>query len=244
MTGVPMRLRPLLLAFSLISILWFRSPAAEGTETGAVALKTRLANLTEIILPPGVTDVDFYGTGVGDQEGATPQKPIELHYRGNIVVVLAKEWNKPVPRRIYIPTTGEDGELGTWSVVRIPYEEVNHNEYLASSWVSFSNDPHLGDDMIKSVRFFDGFLDGTHTTHLIVGESDTSRLKFLSYAAPAHITAMKFTRTVGGAIPASFDSFSTIITRTKYCNADMALFRELAIPLPRDYSGQGSPDGC
>jgi hypothetical protein len=107
----------------------------------------------------------------------------------------------------------------------------------------FTDRPHTGEDVITSVRFARGRYKGRATTFALVAE----RTIVESVPAPAHTTIkiyalLRNDEPLG--TPYYFLKLNEAAAKRDYCNADMALKTELGFPLPPDYSGPQTPDGC
>ncbi|MGE5500731.1 MAG: hypothetical protein ACM3W4_02260 [Ignavibacteriales bacterium] len=107
----------------------------------------------------------------------------------------------------------------------------------------FTDSPHTGDDMIKSVRFARGGYGGRSTTFALVanreivdGVTSPARTTIKIYALRKNPDAL--------GTPYEFVKVQELTARHYYCNADMALRAELGFPLARTYNGPLSFDGC
>ena len=107
----------------------------------------------------------------------------------------------------------------------------------------FTDRPHTGEDVITSVRFGRGLRNGRETTFALV--SDRSIVASVPEPAPTTIKIYVLQRNddqIG--TPYQFLKLSEAQAKRNYCNADMALKTETGFPLPREYSGPRTPDGC
>jgi len=107
----------------------------------------------------------------------------------------------------------------------------------------FTDRPHTGEDVITSVRFARGSYKGRATTFALVADRNIKD----SVAAPTSTTIkiyalQKNDEPLG--TPYRFVKVTETPARRDYCNADMALKTEVGFPLPRDYSGPRTPNGC
>lgn len=108
---------------------------------------------------------------------------------------------------------------------------------------SFRDAPHYGEDMVTSVRFARGWVEGRNTLIALVADRNWQN----SVPEPARVTIRLYALTrnsSGSGTPYEFVEFRRIDTRRQYCHADMALRTELGLPLSGSYSGQNSPNGC
>ncbi len=104
--------------------------------------------------------------------------------------------------------------------------------------------PHMGEDTVRSVRFARGKLDGFNGTFLITATRDVQE----GFAEPAP-TRIEFHRLAGGFVDVgtTFDYFETIYeftTDSDYCNAEYALQSELGLPARQKYEGIDPVTGC
>lgn len=104
--------------------------------------------------------------------------------------------------------------------------------------------PHLGEDMVRSVRFARGKLDGFNDTFLITATREVEE----GYAEPA-TTRIGFHKLSGGFIDigTTFDYFETVYeftTEKQYCNAEYALQSELGLPARQKFEGVDPATGC
>ena len=109
--------------------------------------------------------------------------------------------------------------------------------------VTIADAPHTGEDYVRSVRFGRGMLNGRRETLVFVA---TRRIEG-PYPDPAHalirLLALRGRDEPTGPLW-SFAEQARFETGRRYCNADAALRTELGVPLPADYQGPDSADGC
>ena len=106
--------------------------------------------------------------------------------------------------------------------------------------------PHTGEDVVRSVRFAHGLLDGRPATLLL---SATRRFNpSAGIPGPSktdiEVYALRTNTEGPGSTHDYFESVGRLATTTMYCNAEMALFQELVVPLPHSYSGANTKTGC
>jgi hypothetical protein len=107
-----------------------------------------------------------------------------------------------------------------------------------------TDDPHTGEDWVSSIAFGRGRINGiTHTLMI-----RATRIWQDSIPGPAitRFEISKLTANDGGPgmTPEYFVPVTGFSSTDTYCNAYMAMYRELNIPLPKTYSGRRSRSGC
>jgi hypothetical protein len=108
------------------------------------------------------------------------------------------------------------------------------------------DEPHAGEDTIKSVRFARGKFNGTAATFLITASRDLSHASSLVDPAYVVIDLYELVDAESPGIGTTvkfFKRVSQIRSTTRYCNSDLALFKEFGLPLFGDYKGNMT-DGC
>lgn len=114
----------------------------------------------------------------------------------------------------------------------------------SSQDVTITDDPNRGDDMLRSIRFARGKVDGENATLLLTAtRADNGNARASSTTYEVYRLMQ-----IGGR-----DGFKRIASRLLpdwYCNADMALSVASGLPLrssyrgPRDVDGSFTKDGC
>lgn len=106
-----------------------------------------------------------------------------------------------------------------------------------------TDQPHTGEDMIRSVRFARGKSEGRSTLFVLVANRDIVD----SAPAPAKTTikvyALARNHDAAGA-QYEFRPIRSMTASRSYCNADMALKTELGFSLAHSYNGPMTVDGC
>ena len=106
-----------------------------------------------------------------------------------------------------------------------------------------TDSPHTGEDVITAVRFVRGTHAGRRTTFALVATRKVQDA--VPDPAPTTITRYALVANHSGiGTPYQFVGVATAKPKRPYCNADMALHTELGLPIPADYDGNRSPDGC
>jgi hypothetical protein len=112
---------------------------------------------------------------------------------------------------------------------------------------SIEDVPHTGEDNVASVRFARAQVDGTKASLLIVAQRNLSGGR--SYYDPSP-TTISFYQLLDaqqdgpGTTPFAFRPIQTVHPKTLYCNSDLALTKEVGVPLPETYGGPNTLDGC
>ncbi|WP_431568372.1 hypothetical protein [Novosphingobium sp.] len=99
--------------------------------------------------------------------------------------------------------------------------------------------PHVGDDVIRSVRFARGNFRGKSTLYMLIASRDVGTSPY--EAATTHIQSFALVQD-----HAAFDfaPVRSFVAAQKYCHADAALLAELNFPLSPIYAGRVTPTGC
>jgi hypothetical protein len=112
------------------------------------------------------------------------------------------------------------------------------------SATSISDDPHTGEDVVRSVRFGRARLAGRLETIAFVAERQIAG----SYPDAARARMQLFVLRNRGDDPVGsvdfFESAADFMTTRLYCDADAALHSELGVPLPDGYGAADPADGC
>jgi hypothetical protein len=128
---------------------------------------------------------------------------------------------------------------GNWNVVTVQRKpDELEREVVYDS-------PHTFEDAVSSVRFARGLVDGKPATLLIVATRDLAKAASLTDPAPVDIEFYRLVRNdLPGWPPDYFDLIETIRSAGPYCNSDLALTKEIGLPLPEPYAGPNQADGC
>jgi hypothetical protein len=128
-----------------------------------------------------------------------------------------------------------------WNVVEIerPGREAGMSDIVIDN-------PHTGDDIVRSFRLARGKIDGDAATLLLIATRGLDPEGGIP--APSQVTyeVFRLTHAVDqvGTPPDYFHLVQTIKSPTKFCNADMALVRQFGLPMPKGYEGPQTADGC
>jgi hypothetical protein len=106
------------------------------------------------------------------------------------------------------------------------------------------DDPASGKDWVSAIVFGRGRVNGT--THTLMLRATRLWEGSTADRASTHfeILQLKENSPGIGLTPEYFVPVAGFPSTAQYCNAHMALFRELQIPLPQTYAGKRSKDGC
>jgi len=106
--------------------------------------------------------------------------------------------------------------------------------------------PHTVEDAIASVRFAHGRVDGQPATLLIIARREVLTAPSVGSATPVAFDIFRLIPNGGdvGRPSHYFARIDTLRTAKRYCNADLALNKELHLPLPQPYVGPNLEDGC
>jgi hypothetical protein len=109
-----------------------------------------------------------------------------------------------------------------------------------------TDDPHTGEDTVRSMRLVKARLDGHPATLLITATRQLAPGHAIPDPAKTEIDIYTLRRNNEGPGETRdyFGAAAQTLTDQAYCNADMALWRELRLPLPKDYAGGRSSGGC
>ncbi|HTO83982.1 MAG TPA: hypothetical protein VMQ73_17215 [Methylomirabilota bacterium] len=130
---------------------------------------------------------------------------------------------------------------GKWNVVTVQRKpDELEREVVYDS-------PHTVEDAVSSVRFAHGLVDGKPATLLIVATRDLGNATSSIDPVPVDIEFYRLVRREDGLFgwpPDYFDLVETVRSATPYCNSDLALSKEIGLPLPEPYAGPNRDDGC
>jgi hypothetical protein len=108
------------------------------------------------------------------------------------------------------------------------------------------DDPHVGEDVVRSVRFAHGRFDGKPETLLITATRDIDIAVGIPGPSYVAFAVYRLARSDGGGGSTQdyFERLSLSRSSTKFCNAEMALFKRFGLALPMSYAGAKTEDGC
>ena len=106
-----------------------------------------------------------------------------------------------------------------------------------------TDEPHVGEDVVRSFRFARGRLDGHRATLLLVASRDPGA----SIPDPSRVTYAIYALVHEPDVGTTPDHFKLVAkdrSDEPYCNADMALSRRFNLPLRPSYAGAKTANGC
>jgi hypothetical protein len=108
------------------------------------------------------------------------------------------------------------------------------------------DDPHLGDDVVRAVRFARGTLEGKPATLLLTATREIDVDVGIPGPSFTSFDVYRLTPSDGGSGSTAdfFERVSHVRSPTKFCNAQMALFKAFGLALPASYAGPKTADGC
>jgi hypothetical protein len=130
---------------------------------------------------------------------------------------------------------------GDWNVVAVQRKPNERERDVVT------DDPHTVEDAVSSVRFARGLVGGKPATLLIIGTRELAPSFNLGDPGPVDIEFYRLVQNENvlfGLPPDYFDFVETIRSATPYCNSDLALSKEIGLPLPEPYTGPNRDDGC
>ena len=107
------------------------------------------------------------------------------------------------------------------------------------------DDPHTVEDVVRSVRFAHGRIDGRVATLMLVATREGSVGDGLPAPAPVTYQVFELARVADCCgTPDVFRLVATEHSDRPYCNADRAVSQRFGIAPPAEYQGSDKPDGC
>lgn len=125
-----------------------------------------------------------------------------------------------------------------WNVVGVEHEADRFEDVIRDQ-------PHTGEDMVRSIRFAHGRLNGTPETLLLTA---TREMSPEGIPAPSAVVFEVFRLVASDGVPGTTRDYFERVARmrgaTLFCNAEVALSRAFGLP-PRGAAGAPrTPDGC
>jgi hypothetical protein len=219
-------MKRLLWAYVAVSSISLLFAAGQG-----VADETRydLSRATPLSLVHGVNRI-------ADFDGATHPAQIIYAWRENMNAHGYGIYSVLMPR----PGTQTD-----WNLVTFETHDKNRKD--GSELDALYDSPFDGEQVVASVRFVKAQWEGKRATLAIAAHRDLSNAQSLVDAVPVEFEIYSLVANEQG-IPGwpfyYFDRIEHFTSKRRYCNADLALMKELRLPLPDNYAGSNKEDGC
>jgi hypothetical protein len=214
-----------------ISVVALCTPA-RAADGAAGKLMARVTELSEIVPGPKLTDIDLFGIGTPPHEvGDQPLPP--FHIKGKILS-LFEDKHHGQPARNYFVIVDDDSTYWEAISFQTPSVKTPNLDEVGS-----------GTDPLKStsVRFYNGKLDGHKATLIFHAARDWHDLfarspsRGVNPDTPTRILFSLFElRADFEDDPGLFVKVANVRSVQKYCNTDLALLEELALPMPQVYS--------
>jgi hypothetical protein len=211
-------------------------------EISGSEIKTRITALSEIKLKPGLNDVQFFADGLQGLVGFHGNTAISVRPKWKILLLESAYGGRDF-HLVFIPIE-IDSPGSEWEVIHAEYEALNANHGLEGfSPESITDSPLEGSAGLRSIRFFNGALDGKQATFLIIGERDLSHdSKTQPKPTPVRMTVLRFLR--GEDDPAGkFVPLATFMASDRYCKAYWAVQKEMGLRMD-SYTKATRADRC
>jgi len=201
------------------------SPPCAGAADPGLA---KITDLTEIPVKSGLNYVDDFST-----DG-----------RQGLIVVGWRDNGNAWGYHVYMVMMSPPAQTGAWEVVTTG---IKQTPGAAVRQVDVVQDtPHTVEDSLATVRFARGKVDGQLATLLIIARRDISKAPNAAAATAVAFDVFRLMRNEDdiGEPRHYFAHIDTLHATMRYCNADLALSKELRLPLPQPYVGPNLEDGC
>jgi hypothetical protein len=187
----------------------------------AIAAEPAITDLTEIRLDYGMNTVPRFAPDDRTAQILKAERPNGNAHGYNLYVVM-------------LPTNGY-------------FQVVAVDQPNDSPFDVLRDEPHTGEDVVRSVRFAHGKVDGSPATLLITADRQITFGQETGYSAATDVivTVYRLDSHDGvGRTPDMFLPIREIHTKDHYCHADAALRKQFGLPLPESYEGPATDDGC
>jgi hypothetical protein len=191
-------------------------------------MRAEITELTEIPVKSGLNYLDNFAA-----DG-----------RQGLIIVGWRDNGNAWGYHVYMVMLSSAAETGAWEVVTTG---MKRNAGDAVHQLDVIRDtPHTVEDAITSVRFGRGRVAGRPATLLIIARRDISKAPSAGAATPVAFDVFRLMRNEDdiGKPQHYFARIDTLHATKRYCNSDLALNKELRLPLPRPYIGPNLDDGC
>jgi hypothetical protein len=221
------------------------SDHAYAQDASVANLRTKLSDLNEIELHPGINPVELFaapGKAIDPGVllfGANANAP--FHHPGNILVLFSEfSGSRDSYRTFVVLTDGISPVSNEWTIV--PRDLFDDNDHGGDSFTDERANLAGEKNLVKSVRFFNARLDENSVTFIFVAEREFSR-GVMDHPGKVHIAAFEL-QANDERVPAQLRKIADSYTAKSYCHADMALLQELGLGLTKTYVGSQQSDGC
>jgi hypothetical protein len=133
------------------------------------------------------------------------------------------------------------GHGGGWNVVGFDNLTASGGEFEDT----IRDTPHAGEDVVRSVRFVRGKIDGEAATMVFVAQRGFDPEEGIP--GPSLVDYTVYRLMPGEEIGTTTDMFQPVETQqstTRFCHAEKALLKQYGLPLTRSYGGPDTADGC
>lgn len=195
----------------------------------AETVRPDFSNAAPIHLVHGVNHIpDFDGRGHPGEIVYAWRENMNAHSYGMFSVLMLR------------PDTTDDWNLVTF--------ETHEEQRKGGSEIdSVTDNPFDGEQIIASVRFVKAMWKDQPATIAITAARDTSKSMSFVDSGRVEFSIYRLVANEDGIIGWPFYYFDRVEhfkTIKQYCNADLALAKELHLPLPENYAGPRNEDGC
>lgn len=199
-------------------------------------LRRHLSNLSQIDLRPGVTSVQLHAW---DRDHLLSPRSDHVDVSGDIFVMTKNSIVYGETFNSYMATMN-GGVDSTFSVIEFVRKPTEKSQLAAITSDSVEDHP---ENSMASVDFVDGMFDGKHETFLFTTER-TNFDKASTSPTRVKITFYRLQIMTDGPPAAIFFEQVSFVSRAKYCDCGVALFREIGVPLKNSNGPASSVDGC
>lgn len=234
------------------------SPNFDQTITDPQQIKAKLKLSSEIQLHPGINDVTFFGVG-NDSDGEDGYSAPSFISGDSNVPLVQDVRDTDVP----VKDAGKIFVWGDYSATGCPIEifspSAGYNMYRdfslmplgsfhteISDWSPYSDDPNCGNAPIKTIKFYQGFLEGVPTTFMLISDRHAD-VTNMGRKAAYDIQILVFSTHPVGRVPGPkgwldapapyFAVFGRYTTSALYVGSDNALSAEFALPKSKTPEG-------
>lgn len=165
--------------------------------------------------------------------------------RKGIIIAAWRENMNAHGYTVYSVLLPRPGTTDDWNLVNFDTHRDHDNG--GTEVDSLYDSPFDGEEVLASVRFATANLDGARATMAIAARRDMSTAESFADKLPVQFEIYRLVRNTEEIPGWPFDYFDLVERfrpKKKYCNSDLALAKELNLPLPADYQGPNTDDGC